>query len=256
MEKRLKYGGKSKEVKVGKWKDEENKECLYICNRKGEYMACHEDGKHVFWHDTEEPWTWEMWYPQVDGNRVYLKSTFDTHIWCENDKIWQTWENDNVYLKMSQSDLDDLTIDTEDDTDDIEDTDNDTEDTDDIEDTEENDKEEDTKDTNDDEEYTDDNTEDTDDNTEEEPRKKEKKTKRKEMSEEEKKKKGDNLKKARILAAKIKEILWEHNIDDLDDIDDEKEKKKKITELYKNVQKNKLMFEKLQSQAKMRMEEE
>jgi hypothetical protein len=76
------------------------------------------------------------------------------------------------------------------------------------------------------------------------------------MSDEEKKKKGDNLKKGRILAAKVKEILAEHNGDELDEIEDEKEKKKKIIELYKNVQKNKTMLEKLQNQAKKRIEED
>ena len=114
----FKFGDSNKKVCVGKWYDEQDNECVYICDRNGEYLACHEDGKHVFWHDTDEPWNWEMWYPVVEGEKVYLKSHFDTHMTCDDDdNIWQTDETDNVYLKMSQSDLDELTIEKEDDND-------------------------------------------------------------------------------------------------------------------------------------------
>ena len=107
-------------VEMGLWEDDCGNPCVYLKNPDDEYLSCHEDGKHVFWHDTEDPWSWEMWYPVVDGDKVYLKSCFDTHMTCDDDdSIWQTDETDKVYLKMSQSDLDKLTIEKEEDDEEI-----------------------------------------------------------------------------------------------------------------------------------------
>jgi len=76
--------------------------CVYVKNMNDAYLSCHEDGKHVFWNDIEDDttWTWEMWYPEVCDDKIFLKSYHATYmIHGEEQNIWQTDEKSNVYLE-------------------------------------------------------------------------------------------------------------------------------------------------------------
>ena len=89
-------------VWVDVWEDDCGNPCVYIKNFEGEYLSCHEDGKHVFWNDVEDDnaWTWEMWYPEVSDDKIFLKSYHETYMTHgEEQEIWQTDEKSNVYLE-------------------------------------------------------------------------------------------------------------------------------------------------------------
>ena len=89
-------------VWVDVWEDDCGNPCVYIKNMNDEYLSCHEDGKHVFWNDVQDDdaWTWEMWYPEVCEDKIFLKSYHDTYMkHGEDQDIWQTDERSNVYFE-------------------------------------------------------------------------------------------------------------------------------------------------------------
>ena len=89
-------------VWVSVWEDDCGNPCVCVNNHTGEYLACHGDGKHVFWNEIQDcdAWAWEMWYPEVCDDKIFLKSYHDTYmVHGEDRELWQTDERSNVYLE-------------------------------------------------------------------------------------------------------------------------------------------------------------
>ena len=94
---------------MGLCQDDCGNPCVYVKNHKEEYLSCHEDGKHVFWHDVEDDdaWTWEMWYPEYTESGVFLKSYHESYMISDEDgMMWQTDEHCDVYFEMNKSQYD------------------------------------------------------------------------------------------------------------------------------------------------------
>ena len=88
-------------VCIGLWEDDLGNPCVYLMNKNNEYLSCHEDGKHIYWTpENPDIWSWEMWYPEVVGEHIYLKSYHDTYmVHGEGQDLWQTDEQSNVYIE-------------------------------------------------------------------------------------------------------------------------------------------------------------
>ena len=100
-------------VEMGLWEDDCGNPCVYLKNPDDEYLSCHEDGKHIFWHaiEDEDAWAWEMWYPEYTNSGVFLKSYHDTYMTSDSEedgRMWQCDEHHDVYVEMTKSEYDEL----------------------------------------------------------------------------------------------------------------------------------------------------
>ncbi len=84
-------------------RDENDKPCVRILNKNtGEYLAAHDDEKHIFWNETDEPDTWENWYPfpSQDSDECWvIRSTHGTYMWFDPEAdnwFWQTWDDTDL----------------------------------------------------------------------------------------------------------------------------------------------------------------
>jgi len=86
---------------VSKAQDENGEDCFTIQNRDTkEYLTCHDDNKHFWWNDTDEPWNWEHYYGEITSdNRLVFKTYFETFM-CVDDyeesTMWQCYEMEDA----------------------------------------------------------------------------------------------------------------------------------------------------------------
>jgi len=89
--------------------DENDSPCFTIQHSSNNYfLTCHDDDKHMWWNETDDPWNWEHFYPvKIKDNTYKFKSFFDSFFygnespdtnWVSDGDFWQAPSASDTYL--------------------------------------------------------------------------------------------------------------------------------------------------------------